>query len=316
MDNTPFFVSAYPSRPRSPWKLEVRASFAGKKIRRFFGSEIAAWEAGEKLTGQIRERGTRSLEVEGMTVAAAVRMFQAGRNDSGYHLEHMTRYLRLFVEKHGRLGISSVGPMELEGFWARPEWPEGRTCRRQAFSCLRTFFNWAERFDIIGRNPIRMVTRPKAPAPLRNIHAPREMAALLERADDEQRAWLCLGGFAGLRSEEIVALDPGALDWKSREIHVDDGKTGERYVKMQGPFVRHCPKSWQAAAKRRAWYKRIEGLGLTRNVLRHSFATYHYARGKDAGKTAFELGHADAKMVTRVYALPAKRADHSAWWRI
>ena len=315
MNNSIFRVSVYPSRPRSPWKLEIKASFAGKKIRRFFPTEIAAWEEGERLTCQIREKGTQSLDVGGMTVTAAVRMFQSGRNDTGYHAEHLARYFRLFVESYGPRGIGSIGALDLEKFWNRPNWPEGKSTRRQAFSCIRTFFNWAERYDLIGRNPARRVTPPKNPFPLRNILTPREMAASLKKADSDQLAWLCLGGFAGLRSEEIVALVPDDLEWGAKEIHVSDGKTGERYVKMEPAFVRHMPKQW-ASCRRGAWYKRLHGLGLSRNVLRHSFATYHLARGKDAGKTAFEMGHADAKMVKRVYALPAKRADHRAWWKI
>lgn len=315
-DKTDFLVSPYPSRPKSPWKLEIRERFAGKKIRRFFNSELAAWEAGERMTAQIRERGTKSLEVDGVTVSAAVRMFQAGRNDTGYHLEHMTRYLRLFVDKYGTLGLSTIGPLELDAFWKRPQWPEGKSTRRQAFSCIRTFFNWAERYDVLReRNPIRRVNPPKIPLPLRNILTPADMAQLVERADTEQKAWLCLGGFAGLRVEEIIHLEPADIDWKMKEIHVDDGKTGERYVKVLPALERHCPRSWQAQVTRGAWYKRIKGLGLSRNVLRHSFATYHLAKGKDAQKTAFEMGNS-AAMVTRVYALPAKRADHSAWWRI
>lgn len=315
-DKTDFFISAYPARPKSPWKLEIRSKFAGKKIRRFFSSELAAWEEGERLTGQIRERGTKSLEVDGMTVSAAVRMFQAGRNDTGHHAEHMGRYLRLFVERYGPLGLSSLGPFELDAFWKRPAWPDGKSTRRQAFSCLRTFFNWAEQYDLIERNPIRRVTPPKVPAPLRNILTPLAMAELVGRADTEQMAWLCLGGFAGLRSEEIMSLDPGNIDRTTGEIHVETGKTGERYVKIEPALARHCPLTWRTGVSPRTWYERLKPLALTMNVLRHSFATYHLARGRDASKTSFEMGHADAKMVTRVYAMPAKRADHEAWWRI
>jgi len=315
MDNSMFCVSRYVSRPKSPWKLEIRSSFAGKKIRRFFGSELAAREEGERLTGQIRERGTQSLDVDGVTVAVAVRRFQSGRNDVGQHGQHMTNYLRLFVERYGPLGLASIGPAELERFWTRPQWADGKATRRQAFAYVRIFFNWAERYDLIERNPIRRVTPPKTPAPLRNILLPAEMVALLQVATNDQKAFLCLGGFAGLRSEEIIHLDPASLDWTTEEIHIEGGKTGERYVKMDPAFVRHCPKSWQRANVR-SWYSRLSSLDLSRNVLRHSFATYHLARGRNAHETAFEMGHSDARMVTRVYALPAKRADYEAWWRI
>jgi len=183
MDNNAYFVSPFPSRPKSHWKLEIPSSFAGKKVRRFFSSELAAWEEGEHLTGQIRERGTKSLEVDGVTVAVAVRRFQSGRSEHG---QHMTNYLRLFVEKYGPLGLSSIGPAELERFWTRSQWPDGKATRRQAFAYLRILFNSLERYDLIERNPIRRVTPPKTPAPLRNILLPAEMVALLKKATNDQ----------------------------------------------------------------------------------------------------------------------------------
>jgi integrase len=314
MDNGPFIVTPYPARPTSPWKLEIRASFAGKKVRRFFPSELAAWEEGERMTGQIREKGRQSLDVGSVTVAAAVKRFQAGRSDKGQHGIHMASYLKQFVERYGPMPLEGIGPVELEKFWNRPEWKDGRATRRQAFAYLRIFYNWSERFDLVARNPIRRVTPPKTPEPLKNILTPQEMAGLLKIATDEQKAFLCLGGFAGLRSEEIIRLDPADLNWKTKEIHVRGGKTGERYVSMTSAFLRHCPREWKPANVRN-WYKRLGSLNLSRNVLRHSFATYHFARGKDAAKTSFEMGN-DAKLVKRVYALPAKRADHRAWWRL
>jgi integrase len=219
----------------------------------------------------------------------------------------------LFTESYGSRGIGSIGAFDLEKFWNRPNWPDGKSTRRQAFSCIRTFFNWCERYDLIGKNPARRVTPPRPPDPLRNILLPSAMKEMLKTATVDQMAWLCLGGFAGLRSEEIVALVPADLEWRAKEIHVSDGKTGERYVKMEPAFVRHCPKKW-ALCERGQWYQRLKKLGLSRNVLRHSFATYHLARSKDANKTAHEMGHSDAKMVKRVYALAAKRADAAAWW--
>ena len=52
------------------------------------------------------------------------------------------------------------------------------------------------------------------------------------------------------------------------------------------------------------------------NALRHSYATYHLARGQDAQKTAHQMGHSTSAMVERVYAVPARKADWRAWWRV
>jgi hypothetical protein len=37
---------------------------------------------------------------------------------------------------------------------------------------------------------------------------------------------------------------------------------------------------------------------------------------KNAGKTAYQMGHTNPAMVQRVYAVPARKADGAAWWAI
>jgi integrase len=52
------------------------------------------------------------------------------------------------------------------------------------------------------------------------------------------------------------------------------------------------------------------------NCLRHSFATYHLGRAKNAGLTAYQMGHTSSAMVQKVYAVPAALADWQAWWNL
>lgn len=73
----PFFVSEYPARPTAPWKLEIRASFAGKKIRRFFSTEADAWAEGMRLAEVLKKGGTDALSspTDGTSLERAVKMF-------------------------------------------------------------------------------------------------------------------------------------------------------------------------------------------------------------------------------------------------
>lgn len=330
MDNSAFFVAPYPARKSSPWKLEIRARFAGKKIRRFFKEEEDARFQGLIMTGQIQERGVLSLESTGATVARVLAQFWRIRGDSfkGRH-ERTARYvLNLFGKRYGRLGIEAVGTKELSLFWDRPEWPDGKSARWQAFTYLRIFFNWAERYNFVDRNPIRKVDPPKRPGPLRDILDPDTMATLLS-LEGHHLAFVCLGGFAGLRSSEALRVDcKRDLNWKQREIRVagtdDDGNVtgfeGERYVKMLPAFVRHCPKKFKFPNERNFYagfrnaLVKIETV-VPQNALRHSWFTYHLAKFKNASLTAHEGGNTE-KMVTKVYALPSKRARQAAWWKL
>jgi len=84
-------ISAYTGEtPMPPWplrltpfphtsgflKLELRASFYGKKIRRFFATEAKAFEEGQKLVTLVRKKGTQAIYGDdGMSVAQALRMW-------------------------------------------------------------------------------------------------------------------------------------------------------------------------------------------------------------------------------------------------
>lgn len=333
MDNAPFTVTRYEGgkyasgKPRPErWKLEIRKKFAGRKVRRFFDNEPDAWEEGERLTGMVREKGVAALQTHGKTVSGVIKEFWSVRGESikGAHRVHMARVFRLFEERHGRAGMASLGPMDLHKFWNREEWPEGKSTRRQVYAYLRILFNWAERYEFIDRNPIRRVDPPRTPPPLTNILTPEELQRLLALTADspEMRAYLCLGAFAGLRTDEIRRVRANHLDWKAKEIEIESGKTGARFVDMIPAFIRNCPKEWPAFSERTFRRHREHLVTLMGwdswpdNCLRHTFATYLLAKLKDAPRVAHQMGHSDPKMVNKVYALPAKRAEWRKWWAL
>ena len=177
------------------------------------------------------------------------------------------------------------------------------------------------------------VPAPKT-SPGRNILKPDQMRALLElELPDAVRAYLLLGGFAGLRTEEMLRMDWASVDCKTGQIHVAPG-----VMKDSGGYDQRIVDFTQPLTKRKAWLRKQSGPVIPMasetfhthkrracqavlsswpdNALRHSFATYHLARAKNAGLTAFQLGHTSAAMVQKVYAVPAARADWKDWWAL
>lgn len=55
--------------------------------------------------------------------------------------------------------------------------------------------------------------------------------------------------------------------------------------------------------------------GRGQNALRHSWFTYHLARGRNAAVTAYEGGNSE-QMVRRVYAVAARRTEQEAFWSV
>jgi integrase len=157
---------------------------------------------------------------------------------------------------------------------------------------------------------------------------------------DALRAWFLLGAFAGLRSIEVHRMRWEDVDPKSgqievrREVSKQSSGLPERIVDFTEPLARRkeffkgksglivVAKSLRLYREREALIERLNEAGLVpwaklpENALRHSYATYHLGRCQDAGKTAHQLGHSSTALVLKTYAVPSRKADWRAWWRI
>lgn len=331
MDNGRFIISPYPARPLSPWKVEIRASFAGKKIRRFCGSEAEAWTVAEALVEKIRTKGVDSLggEEASMTMRAACSAFKARHEKKSKSHSDKVKEICGMLEK--KFTLVAVSPAELDRWFT--SLPGSETTRAMFFRYARMFFRWAHRMGYIQRDPSAALDCPRA-AVGRNILTVDQMrTALSVKMDNWLLACILLGGFAGLRSEELLRMDWADIDLKAGEVHIrpgvmkDSGGFFERIVDFTEPLSRR-KKALKGKGKlvpvtarlfhyaRGAVATSAGWDGWPANCLRHSFATYHLAVSRDPGKTAHQMGHSSPAMVRRVYAVPARRADGAAWWAI
>ena len=319
------------TRTESPWICDFHAH--GKRLRRFFPSEELAWAEGAKLTAQVTEKGTASLSAPegGLTVAAAVRMFvNEAERRSASHSQKLDIFERAFPAAFkGR--VADIEPAALRK-WIKARSANGNT-QAMYYRYAKLFFYYLTANRLLPHDPMVGVPAPKT-KPGRNILQPRQMKALLAlELPDHVRALLLLGGFAGLRTEEIERMTWENVNTKTGQIHVppgamkDSGGYDQRIVDFTEPLKRR--KAWLAKQKGKIIPVASETLHTHRrracapvlkewpdNCLRHSFATYHLARAKNAGLTAFQMGHTSAAMVQKVYAVPAALADWKAWWAI
>jgi len=343
------YVFRYPARANIPWKVDIPASVAGRRIRKFFSERETAELAAIAILDELKRKGTEGASLgQGPTVRQALEAYMQDKHVSQRYHETLTLYCNRMNADFGLRPIASLGVLDVERFVKRPSW--GSRARWNALAFVRTFLAWAERRDLIPGNPAEKLAaeyrRPDAP---KEFLSPEEMTLLLEltRENPGMRAFLCLGGFAGLRTAEIQRLDWRDLDWENKEIHVRPeaikktrGGWRERYVRMEPAFLRHCPTLGVGMVI--PWTVRVFGLrlralkdrmatvlegqgrpeaarwreGWPDNCLRHSFASYHLAIREDAGATAYQMGHTSSATLYREYARAVRRSDADRWWAL
>ena len=320
-------------KSRNRYLVIVPASWAGKQRRKWFESDGAAhlWIAKRELEkaqqkpltfeeGDSVERSISSLA----RLFLSEKMGNAGSRITANHLDKL-------VAQFGGQKLSDVHPYAVNG-WLKSLSVSQRT-RFGIFSSCRTFGKWAQRYQFSSANPFESVESPvkgESPKAILTVDQMRTLLNIVKRP--YMQAWIVLGGFAGLRSEEILRMNWESVDFDAGEIHVAPQvikKTKglrERYVAMTPAFLRWIPRGQEGEIIPRQrstfhWHsvRLANKLGYEnwpRNCLRHSFASYHLAMWEDAGKTAHQLGHTSTAMVHQNYARAVKKAAAEEWWAL
>jgi integrase len=199
-------------------------------------------------------------------------------------------------------------------------------------SHARSFFRWCiEDVDDppIDRNPIRRKDRIRIEHKNPTLFTPELFAACLQWTKDhgelELLAHLCLGGFHGIRSEELFQMNWEDLDWKINKVHVlnakrvhnwrprhldmRDGVQTCAYARQKGLIFSGAEgaDNWSDAIHQRLARHRkpmLKAVGLSkwpRNTLRHSFKSYDEALHENFSHTQREMGHSSPAMTRYGY---------------
>ena len=209
-----------------------------------------------------------------------------------------------------------------------------RTVSRKV-SCLRSFFRFLLKEEIISSNPALDIELPKQGKSLPLFFYPDEMTAFFNSIEDSplgirDRALLELLYATGCRASELVSIELPDLDWADCTITVmgkgakerllyfgsQAKKALEQYVRQARPqlcrgdkdtkrlFVnyRGGPLSQRSVGRIVDKYLSIAALNtdLSPHSLRHSFATHLLDNGADLRTVQELLGHKNIS-TTQVY---------------
>lgn len=202
-------------------------------------------------------------------------------------------------------------------------------------AALRGFYGFLVRTERAGQNPAELVSSPKRAEKLPQVLTTEQMRTLLERIpartplELRDRAMLELAYSCGLRCEEIVTLDLGALDFETEQLRVLGKGSKERLLPVGEPaqraLRRYLDRGRRALAvdpreqalflsksgrrlsnsdvtRRLGLWTREAALaaGVSPHALRHSFATHLLEGGADLRTIQELLGHASIS-TTQIY---------------
>ena len=211
---------------------------------------------------------------------------------------------------------------------------EAATVARK-LAAIRGLYGFLVRTDRAAANPAELVSSPKRSQKLPRVLTTEQMRSLLERIpahtplELRDRAMLELAYSCGLRCEEIVNLDEGALDFETEQLRVLGKGSKERLLPVGEPaqraLRRYLEKGRRALVsdprepalflsksgrrlsnsditRRLGLWTREAALaaGVSPHSLIHSFATHLLEGGADLRTIQELLGHASIS-TTQVY---------------
>src|SRR5688500_3333745 len=101
---------------------------------------------------------------------------------------------------------------------------------------LRALFRSLREHGVVEQNPADLLSAPKRPQRLPKVLKPDEVSKLLDRIpattplELRDRALFELAYASGLRSEELVTLDVGSIDFDAESVRVEGKGTKTRVV--------------------------------------------------------------------------------------
>jgi integrase len=221
----------------------------------------------------------------------------------------------------------------------------------RTFSCLRAVFSFAERDEIVVRNPTRGTRLPRVSLTTRPVLDGDQVDRVARALGPDQAPMLWLGVVLGLRWGEAAGLTVRRIDFlrqtitvaaqRGRDLQLLPPKSdaGRRtlsapawlidelaaLLRREGVDGAHADRLVFTTAADRPWHytswrrdiwvpaTKQAGLdGLRFHDLRSNAATALVAAGADIKTAQTRLGHANPAMTLAIYARATKEADRKA----
>jgi integrase len=264
-----------------------------------------------------------------VTVNKLVEEFIENRRAKGkseIYIRDLTTRLRRFKALMGDRIIAEITSADVD-HWIQSlnVGPQTQNNFRAVLSAMWTF---AVRRGYAAGNVIQLVDKTSVVRDHVPTFSVEQLTSLFVAAPPDYLPVLAIGAFAGLRPEEINKLRWEDLDFQERTIRVNASaaKTRKkRFAEISDnllawlqPYAGRtgsvAPRNLQKL--RRATMKAANIGKWPPDVLRHSFASAHYAFHRDPARTAVIMGHRDQNMLLTHYRDLMRPSEAAKYWQI
>jgi integrase len=244
------------------------------------------------------------------------------------------RYLRTLRASINRFSInrrekviSEITPAEIQEYISRNGWAP--STMRSYLVDVRTFFAFAVKRKYLPENPALAVDLPrldeKSPGIVTPDQAKRLLNACLDAAPDILPV-VALSLFGGIRRAEAERIEWAEIGAEFIEIKAEKAKTRRRRLVPISAQLRawldcsraiggKLPAVNYADKFKRALEKSKLRAEWPQNGLRHSFASYHYAKHRNENETAALMGNSP-QMVFAHYRELVRPAEAEAFFEM
>lgn len=240
-------------------------------------------------------------------------------------------YLQSFCERYGQLQVRQLQKFHVTRWVDAQSWNDTSQYNGRRF--VFRAFNWAAHEDLLPRNPLQGMPRPK-PKPRKRALKPEEYRALLAGARGPFKVLLFALRQTGARPKELRDLRWNHVRndrWVLPEHKTDKSSDAPRTIHLttamqrlmdllrrrshgEHVFVNHRGAPWTANAVRLQIWRLKKRLGLADDVcaylVRHAFGTDAIVNGVDIATIATLMGHADTTITSKVYVHLADQTSH------
>lgn len=244
------------------------------------------------------------------------------------YLTDLESYLTNFAKGREEMFIDKLGVADIEQWFAGRN--EAMTTRKGNMGRLGSMFDVCFRRSYIKDNPMLRMSSPKIDHKPAERWTPDEAEKLLKLAKGNKASlgYFVLAMFAGIRPEELTALNWSAVDLSAATVNISAEiskvrrqrivplhKTAVAWLrtlkfKAKDPI---CPPEVTLRRHRR---KLRKALGKwPQDVLRHTAASYLLCLHKDAAAVAHQLGNS-VRILETNYKTPVADDDCKAFWAL